>query len=110
MLEKTTNLFCHTCLKIIGMDASASSKSCKENKHAQKRDGRVNSLCTHTGCKYDATICKNHIKENMDGQDLLRQAYEWKNKKLRELGHEPSNMALIARPVEPEVEDACRDA
>ena len=63
MIEKTTNFFCHVCLKIMGMDASASGKSCKENRHTTKKNDVWDSLCKHEGCKYNSTVCKNIQKK-----------------------------------------------
>ena len=110
MIGKTTNFFCHFCLKIMDMEASASGKSCKENKYATKRKDALDSLCKHDGCKYNSTVCKNHIKENLEGQAILRRAIAWRDRRLRALGHEPNDTVLIARSAEPAIIDACVDA
>ena len=108
MIEKTTNLFCHICLKMMGMEATNSGKTCKDNRHAPKNIP-THSICAQNDCRYDSTVCQKHNKENLERQPLLRKLLEWRDMRMREMGHNRNDAVLIARAEDPAIINACEE-
>ena len=88
------------------MEAAASGKSCKNNKHL-RQIGKPHSLCIHDNCNYDSTICRQHEKDNLNFQQILKEGIRWKNQKLKELGHKEPETTLITEVSEQEGKIAC---
>ena len=83
------------------MEAAASGRSCKNNKHQKKRVNKAHNLCVEDNFNYDATVCNKHEKDNLKYQENLKEAVRWKNQRLKDLGHKDTEVVAIAK-VSPE--------
>ena len=55
---------------------------------------------------YDATICNKQEKENLQFQKKLKEAIQWKDQKLKDLGHTDSKVVMIAQVSPEEVKNS----
>ena len=93
---------------MMGMEATNSGKTCKDNRHAPKNIPK-HSICAHDDCRFDSTVCQKHIKENVDKLPLLRKSLEWRDLRMREMGLNRNNAILIAEAKDPAIINACEE-
>ena len=98
ILQKS-KLYCQVCLRLLSTEAAASGRSCSNDKHTQ--NSGCNGLCIEQKCSYDATICKQHERENRESHRLLKEANLWRDQKLKDLdNNEQISCLTISLPEE----------
>ena len=71
-----SNVFCRICLRLLGMEAGASSRGCGAGKHIIG-NGR-NMSCTQPDCESNVTLCRRHEKINAEKHKTYKAALCWK--------------------------------
>ena len=96
------------------MDATKSGNACRDGMHIskinEKHPNKVKTnICEEETCMYDSSICKKHLKLNNEKNEWMARAFDWRNKKVREFGLDPTNPILLARANDRDIIDRCED-